>query len=159
MGEPCRATPCHPWGGLDICCSPARIAPSLRSTFSFRPNRSSFSFPAAPIQRCQSGIGRRARREQGLARSTSSAPLFTLFALPTSLLYFAPSSAPHNCIQPYPGTEEPRDLTASSRYSPEKHWSLHRRLATLVSYFASASTRARRSWATVSGQTQNSVCQ
>lgn len=82
-------------GGLGICCSPAQIAPSPLST---PPSgqRGPHLFPAAPNTRCSAVSLGSAVEPFGtsLARSTSSAPLFTLFALPTSLLYLAPSSAP-----------------------------------------------------------------
>lgn len=103
-------------------------------------------FPAAPTQRCQSRIGRRARRDRPGAEHIIGPPVYLICppCLPTSRLYLAPSSAPHDCIQPYPGTVEPRHLTASSRYSPGKHWYPPPIALRLSSAFSSASSRARR---------------
>lgn len=126
MSEPRRATPCRPMEGLGhlLLASPDCTIAALN--LPLQAQQVLICFPPAPMQHCLTVNLGSAVEPVGtsLARSTSSAPLFTLFALPTSRLYLAPNSAPHNCIQPYLGTVEPRHLTASRRYSPGKHWSL-----------------------------------
>lgn len=124
MSEPGHATPCHPRGlGHLLLASPdcTIAAPNLP----LQAKQVLICSPAAPMQCCQSRIGRRARRDKPGAEHIIGPPVYLICSpcLPTSRLYLAPSSAPHDCIQPYLATVEPRDLTASCRCAPGKHWS------------------------------------
>lgn len=118
----------HPWGlGHLLLASPDCTIAALNLPLQAKQARQVLIWPQQPLQQAQHrtvNLGSAADPVgTSLARSTSSGPCLPYLLSPTSRLYLAPSSAPHNCIQPYLGTFEPRDLTASSRYSPEKHWS------------------------------------
>lgn len=131
-------------GGLGICCSPARIAPSHALNLPLQTKQVLICFPVAPIQYDSDSLGSTVEPAgASLAQSTSSGPLFTLFALPTSRLYLAPTSAPHNCIQPYLGSVEPRDLAASSRLFPRENTDPPHRHATLLSFCLSLYSSTR----------------
>lgn len=107
--------------------------------------------PDAALSDCQSGIGRRARRDKPGAEHIIGPPVYLIRPPHKSLVLSTQqcSSQLHPALLWYLGTVEPRDLTASSRYSPGKHWSLPHRLATVVSFCLSLDPSTPCRWAIV----------
>lgn len=101
-------------------------------------------FPAAPIQYDSDSLGSTVEPAgSGLAQSTSSGPLFTLFALPTSLLYLAPtkcSSQLHPALPRYSRTPRSRGILS---IFPRRNTGPPHRHATLLRFRLSLDSSMR----------------